>query len=163
VENSLERLGLETIDLLLIHRPDPLMDAIATGQILDTLIASGKIRAAGVSNFASHDIDLLQSKMKNTLVTNQVEMSVLSTTALTDGTLAYAGAKNMPLMAWSPLGGGRLWGDTPQAIRVKRVLDPIAKRYHVDIDAVAIAWLLMHPTPIIPIIGTTDLGRIAQL
>lgn len=163
VENSLKYLGLETIDVLLIHRPDPLMDALATGRILDTLVKSGKIRAAGVSNFAPHDIDLLQSAMETHLVTNQVEVSILSTDALTDGTFAHAGQKNMPIMAWSPLAGGRIWGDTEQAIRVREVLGRIAKRCDVDIDAVALAWLLMHPTPIIPIIGTNHLGRIAKL
>jgi predicted oxidoreductase len=139
------------------------MDAIATGRILDALVKSGKIRAAGVSNFAPHDIDLLQSTMQTRLVTNQIEMSVLSTDALTDGTIAHAGQKNMPLMAWSPLAGGRIWGETDQAIRVREVLSRIAKRCDVEIDTIALAWLLMHPTSIIPIIGTNHLGRIAKL
>ena len=85
VEISLKEMGIEQIDLLLIHRPDPFMDHHETGAALDSLIVSGKVKAAGVSNFKPHDWNLLQSAMQNSLVTNQIEISVLARDAFTNG------------------------------------------------------------------------------
>jgi predicted oxidoreductase len=84
VDRSLQRIGVDVIDVLLIHRPDPLMDAHALGACLDSLIDAGKIRAAGVSNFMHWDMDLLQSCMKHRLVTNQIELSLMATAPLTN-------------------------------------------------------------------------------
>jgi predicted oxidoreductase len=161
VERSLQRLGVEAIDLLLIHRPDPLMDAQALGACLDGLVDAGKIRAAGVSNFMPWDVDLLQSAMRQRLVTNQLEIHTLHLAPFTNGQLAHAQQHRMPVMAWSPLAGGRLFGADPAAARVRAVLGRIAQAAEVDLTAAALAWLLHHPARILPVIGTTDLARLA--
>ncbi|MGA8516382.1 MAG: aldo/keto reductase [Burkholderiaceae bacterium] len=163
VEASLSRLGVDVIDVLLMHRPDPFMDAAATGGCLDDLVKSGKIRAAGVSNFMPWDWTLLQTHMRTPLVTNQIELSLLSHTALTDGVLAQAQQLQAPPMAWSPLAGGALFGDDPTAVRVRAGLQRIAAQYAVDMEAVAVAWLLAHPARIIPVMGTNNVARIAKL
>lgn len=102
VNNSLSRLHTDYLDLLLIHRPDPFMDAQATGKALDQLIDSGKVRAVGVSNFKTWDWDLLQSAMHHRLVTNQIEISLLERSSFHDGTLAQLQRLNVKPMAWSP-------------------------------------------------------------
>jgi predicted oxidoreductase len=112
VESSLTNMGIGVIDLLLIHRPDPLMNHSETGLALDTLIAEGKVRAVGVSNFRPWDFDLLQSVMQNPLVTNQIEMRLLARDAFGNGDLALLQLHHIPPMAWSPLGGGALFGST---------------------------------------------------
>ncbi|MBM7326283.1 aldo/keto reductase, partial [Agrobacterium sp. S2] len=109
VEASLRDMGTDHVDLLLIHRPDPLIDAEETGKALDALVASGKVKAVGVSNFRPWDFSLLQSAMSNRLVTNQIEMSLLATDSFTNGDLAYLQEKRISPMAWSPLGGGSLF------------------------------------------------------
>lgn len=161
VEQSLGDMGTDVIDLLLIHRPDPLMDHEETGRALDTLVASGKVRAVGVSNFKRHDWSLLQSAMETPLATNQVELSVLHHDPLTDGEVAWMQEKSVPIMAWSPLAGGRLFGAEGAAVRA--VLDRIGQEQGVAADAVAVAWLLRHPARILPVMGTNSLARIAAL
>lgn len=163
VDSSLQRLGVDVIDLLLIHRPDPFMDAAATGACLDSLIASGKVRGVGVSNFMPWDWTLLQSFMRNKLVTNQIEISLLQRSAFTDGSLAQAQQLAAAPMAWSPLAGGALLGSSPAASRLRPALERIGLEFGVGADAVAVAWLLAHPARILPILGTNDYGRIAKL
>lgn len=163
VENSLRHLQTDVLDLLLIHRPDPLMDATATGDALDSLIEEGKIRAAGVSNFKPWDWELLQSRMDNTLVTNQIEMSLLHRDAFTDGTLAHLQTLNLNAMAWSPLAGGRIFSNDADAQRLRPVMERIADEQSCGIDHVAVAWLLAHPSNILPIVGTNNLDRIKTL
>ncbi|MEY3487874.1 MAG: hypothetical protein RL075_1879 [Pseudomonadota bacterium] len=163
VERSLHNIGVDTIDLLLIHRPDPLMDHHALGACLDGLIQSGKVRAAGVSNFMPWDLDLLQSAMKNRLLTNQIEISLMQTRGFLDGQIAHAQRLGLPVMAWSPLGGGRLFGQEAAALRLRPALQRIAAAQGVDETAVAIAWLLHHPARIIPVLGTNDMQRIARM
>jgi predicted oxidoreductase len=166
VERSLQRIGVEVIDLLLIHRPDPLMDSDATGVCLDRLIDSGKVRGIGVSNCRPWDVELLQSRMKHRLQTNQIELGLLNTAPFIDGQLAYAQTQHMPLMAWSPLGGGRLLSEasTPgtSAARLAPRLAELAHASGVDETAIAIAWLMHHPAQVIPVMGSNRLERIAQ-
>ncbi|MDZ7823701.1 MAG: aldo/keto reductase [Ahrensia sp.] len=163
VENSLTRIGVDVIDLLLIHRPDPFMDHRETGAALDALVKSGKVRGIGVSNFMPWDIDLLQSAMKNPILTNQIEINVLEHKSFTNGQIAKAQAANMPLMAWSALAGGRLFDASDvAAARVMPRLKELASEHNVAVDAVAIAWLLAHPANIMPIIGTNNIDRIAS-
>ncbi|PWK62483.1 aldo/keto reductase [Roseicyclus mahoneyensis] len=161
VEHSLKAMGIEVIDLLLIHRPDPLMHHEETGLALDTLVAAGKVRAVGVSNFKRHDWSLLQSAMETPLATNQIELSVLHHTPLTDGEVAWMQEKSVPVMAWSPLAGGRLFG--PEGAPVRDVLTRIGAQAGVGPDAVAVAWLLRHPALILPVMGTNSLRRITGL
>jgi predicted oxidoreductase len=160
VENSLRDMGTDYIDLLLIHRPDPLMDHDETGAALDGLIKAGKIRAAGVSNFRPWDIELLQSAMSSKLVTNQIEISLARIDPFTDGDLAFHQRQRDAVMAWSPLGGGSLMTDDTA---LTRLMDGFANEFGVDRAAVAVAFLLRHPAKILPVLGTNSLARIAKI
>jgi len=160
IDHSLRLMNIDHIDMLLIHRPDPMMDHHETGAALDAAVASGKVRAVGVSNFKLHDWSLLQSAMKTQLTTNQIEVSLSAHDALTNGDVAYLQERNVPIMAWSPLGGGSLMtgkGAT-QDLMAKMAAD-----HGVTPDAIAIAWLLAHPANIMPVMGTNNLGRIRKL
>lgn len=161
VDQSLRDLATDRIDLLLIHRPDPLMDHLETGAVLDALVAGGKVRAVGVSNFRPWDVSLLQSAMATRLVTNQIEMSLMARDAFTNGDLAYLQERGVPPMAWSPLAGGTLFATSPAPLRAE--LARLAAAQGVDMAAVAVAWLLRHPARILPVLGTNDLARIAAI
>lgn len=161
VEASLTNMATDRIDLLLIHRPDPLMDHHETGAALDALVASGKVRAVGVSNFKLNDWTLLQSAMTTPLCTNQIEASVLHFAPFIDGDIAWMQERAIRPMAWSPLGGGRLFGEEGAAARA--VLDRIAGEQGVDATAVAVAWLLAHPAKLAPVMGTNNLDRIRAI
>ncbi|KJF67004.1 aldo/keto reductase [Rhizobium nepotum] len=158
VEASLRDMGTDYVDLLLIHRPDPLIDAEETGRALDALVTSGKVRAVGVSNFRPWDFSLLQSAMTSRLATNQIEMSLLATDSFTNGDLAFLQEKHVSPMAWSPLGGGSLFSGAHGATTA--ALERIGREQGVDATAVAIAWLLRHPAKILPVLGTNNLQRI---
>ncbi len=157
VDHSLRLMGIDKIDLLLIHRPDPLMDHHETGAALDEVVASGKVRAVGVSNFKLHDWTLLQSAMKTKLVTNQIELSLGAHQGFTNGDVAYLQERGIPPMAWSPLGGGALMTADND---LGRALDRVAKADGVDRAAVATAWLLAHPARIMPVMGSNTISRI---
>jgi predicted oxidoreductase len=161
VEISLKEMATDRIDLLLIHRPDPLMDHAETGRALDALVASGKVRAVGVSNFRPWDWTLLQSGMTTRLVTNQIELSALHLAPFTNGDLAFHQERGQPVMAWSPLAGGRLFAEEGAAVR--EVLMRIGHAQGVEAGAVAVAFLLHHPARILPVMGTNSLERIAGL
>lgn len=161
VENSLAAMATDRIDLLLIHRQDPLMDHQETGRALDGLVASGKVRAVGVSNFRPWDWDLLQSAMTTPLVTNQIEVSALHLAPFTNGDLAFHQRHGHPVMAWSPLAGGRIF--SAEGAKVREVLMRIGHGQGVDAAAVAVAFLLRHPARIMPVMGTNALSRIAGL
>ena len=160
VNQSLIAMGTDVIDVLLIHRPDPLMNHHETGEALDALVDSGKVRAVGVSNFRPWDWNLLQSAMRHSLVTNQIELSLKEVSPFTNGDLAFHQQHGHVVMAWSPLGGGDLMtGSGELAAR----LDVIAERHEVDRAAVATAFLLAHPAKITPVMGTNNLERISAL
>ena len=160
VNASLKNMNIDYIDMLLIHRPDPYMDHNETGQALDTLIKSGKIGAVGVSNFKPHDWELLQSSMVNKLHTNQIELSLQSIDAFSNGDVAFHQKNASPIMAWSPLGGGKLMTESNQ---LTNKMDQIGTHYKVDRAAVAISFLLSHPANIIPIMGTNNIDRISKI
>ncbi len=159
VDNSLKMMNTDRIDLLLIHRPDPLMDHHETGAALDEVVAAGKVRSVGVSNFRPWDWSLLQSAMKQPLVTNQIEISLLHHKPFTNGDVAFHQQHGQPLMAWSPLGGGSLF----QNAAVMAKLGEVAQAQGVDETAVAVAWLLAHPARIMPVMGTNNISRIKAL
>lgn len=161
VETSLQEMATDRIDLLLIHRPDPLMDHEETGACLDALVASGKVRAVGVSNFRPWDFDLLQSGMTTRLATNQIELSLACHAPLTNGDVAYHQQRAIPLMAWSPLAGGSLLSGANEPLRA--ALHRMGQDQGVDWSAVAVAWLLHHPARILPVLGTNALDRIARI
>ncbi|MEE4188212.1 MAG: aldo/keto reductase [Roseobacter sp.] len=158
VEASLENMGIEQIDLLLVHRPDPLMVGAETRAALDALIDSGKIKAAGVSNFEPWNWDLLQANMTHPLVTNQVELTLAARDGFTNGDLAHAQRHRIRPMAWSPLSGGDLM---TRSGPLGEKLDDIAAAQGLDRAAVSVAWLLAHPAQILPVMGTNTLSRIA--
>ncbi|MFT5631198.1 MAG: putative oxidoreductase [Gammaproteobacteria bacterium] len=160
VEASLKLMNIDTIDTLLVHRPDPLMDHHETGTVLDELVKSGKVRSIGASNFKLHDWTLLQSAMTNKLVTNQIELSVTANAGFSNGDVAYLQERGVPIMAWSPLGGGSLMQGTGP---VQDALKSVADANGVDTGAVAVAWLLAHPANIMPVMGTNNVNRIKVL
>lgn len=159
VERSLTQLHTEQLDLVLIHRPDYLMDAAALAETFRTLTQEGKVAHWGVSNHTASQFALLQQH--HPLVTNQVELSPLALQALDDGTLDQAQALGLPPMIWSPLGGGRLFhGQDAQAHRLREEMNAIATRLGIGVATLAYAWILRHPSRPHPITGT---GRIEGL
>ena len=161
VEDSLRLMGIEQIDLLLIHRPDPMMDHHETGTTLDDLVASGKVSNIGVSNFRPWDMDLLQSAMKTRLVTNQIEISVIANDAFTNGDLAYLQRHDIKPMAWSPLAGGALFTDANASLIA--IMKRLGDKQGGDTSTIALAWLMAHPANIIPVVGTNNLDRLRAL
>lgn len=160
VNHSLRDMAIEHIDLLLIHRPDPLMDHRDTGAALDGLIASGKVGAVGVSNFRPWDWKLLQSAMTHSLVTNQIEISLSAISPFTNGDLAFHQQHDHAVMAWSPLGGGALMSAGGE---LATRMDRLASEHAVDRAAIAIAFLLHHPAKLLPVLGTNKLSRIEKI
>ena len=160
VDASLSEMGIDEIDALLVHRPDPFMDHHETGAALDALVDAGKVRAVGVSNFRPWDWNLLQSAMRHPLVTNQIELSLKHIAPFTNGDLAFHQQHGHVVMAWSPLGGGDLMTASNE---LTHRMDNIAKRSGVDRAAVATAFLLAHPAKITPVLGTNNLDRISSI
>ena len=161
VDLSLKLMGIDYIDLLLLHRPDPLMDHFETGAALDEIIASGKVRNVGVSNFKPWDWNLLQTAMKSKIVTNQIELSVLAHDGFTNGDVAFHQGNNTPIMAWSPLAGGDLFLKSNK--KILRQLEIIGEKFGVEPGTIAVAWLLAHPANILPVLGTNSLARIKTI
>ncbi len=162
VDHSLRLMDIDKIDTLLIHRPDPMMNHRETGAALDEVVASGKVRSVGVSNFKLHDWTLLQSAMKTPLITNQIELSLAAHQGFTNGDVAYLQQRNIPIMAWSPLGGGTLVSGEGNA-ELRTAMTKVAQDAGTDIGAVAVAWLLAHPADIMPVMGTNNISRIKAL
>ncbi len=162
IDHSLRLMDIDKIDLLLIHRPDPFMSHEETGAALDAAVASGKVRSVGVSNFKLHDWTLLQSAMDTKLVTNQIEISLTAHEAFTNGDVAYLQERKVPIMAWSPLGGGGLVTGGGNA-DLQSLMAKMAADAGTDVGAVAVAWLLAHPANIMPVMGTNNLDRIKAL
>ena len=160
VDASLVEMGIDEIDVLLVHRPDPFMDHHETGAALDALVDGGKVLAVGVSNFRPWDWNLLQSAMRHPLVTNQIELSLKHIAPFTNGDLAFHQQHGHVVMAWSPLGGGDLMTASNE---LTHRLDSIARRSDVDRAAVATAFLLTHPAKITPVLGTNNLDRISSI
>lgn len=161
-ERSLQNFGTDYIDLLLIHRPDQLMNADETAEAFNELKSSGKVLNFGVSNFMPDEFDLIQSRLDFPLVTNQIEFSVLCLNALEDGTLNNCQQLRTPPMIWSPFGGGRLFTeDSEQANRVRETLNSLSAKYNnAATDQLALSWILKHPSNPLPVIGTGKLERV---
>ncbi len=165
VEQSLRNLHTDHIDLLLIHRPDPLMDPAETARAFEELHQSGKVLHFGVSNFTPADTEMLQSYLNIPLVTNQVEISPLQLEHFQNGNMAWFLKNRMHPMAWSPLGGGRLFlRQDKTAERVYEKLMEIGERKETrNIAAIALAWLLKHPAGIVPVLGSGKTERISEV
>lgn len=162
-ENSLRNLRTDYLDLLLIHRPDPLMDADEVAEALIILHQAGKVRHCGVSNFMPWQFDLLQARLDFPLVTNQIELSVMHLAPLHDGTLDQAQRLRAAPMAWSPVAGGRLFsaGDE-RARRVHGALEAIGRQIGASPAQVALAWVLRHPARPLPVMGTGKIERLRE-
>ena len=161
MDESLEKLGTDHVDLLLIHRPDPLADPAETADALETVVEQGKALNVGVSNFMPSQLTMLQSYMDIPLVTNQMELSVKNTENFFNGVVDDAFTRRIPLMAWSPLGGGDVFKSTDEKfVRLRTVLTKIAEEHKTTIDAVIYAWLFVHPVRIAAITGTMNADRI---
>lgn len=159
VEQSLRNLHAEQLDLVLIHRPDYLMDAAVLAETFTALTQEGKVAHWGVSNHTTSQFALLQQH--HPLVTNQVELSPLQMDALDDGTLDQAQQLGLRPMIWSPLAGGRLFNDDDeQAVRTRATMLDIAERRGVSLTTLAFAWILRHPSRPHPITGS---GRMVNL
>jgi predicted oxidoreductase len=152
-ENSLRMLGTDHLDMLLIHRPDALMNADVVAEAFTHLQLMGKVRYFGVSNFTPAQFELLQSRFP--LVTNQIELHPLHLAPLHDGTLDECQQRRIQPMIWSPLAGGRLMTSQDEvAIRVRSALKVIGERHGVSAVTIAFAWLLRHPSRPIPVAGS---------
>lgn len=162
VENSLKNLRTDYIDLLLIHRPDPLMNAEEVGEAFSRLKESGKVLHFGVSNFLPSQFELLSSKTDVPLVTNQIEFSVLNTEAQDNGVLDMCQRLRISPMAWSPLGGGALfYENTERIVRLRQVLKDVGNELGaISIDQIALAWILNHPANFVVVLGTGNIDRI---
>ncbi|MDX2301636.1 MAG: aldo/keto reductase [Microscillaceae bacterium] len=165
VENSLKNLQTDTLDLLLIHRPDPLLDPMEVADTFALLRSEGKVKYFGVSNFSPTQLDVLDAYMvfEDEIVTNQVEASLLHLNPFWDGTLDQCLTMGFSPMIWSPLGGGKLFETPSEDIQVQRIQEvsiDLMKKYEVSLDQLALAWLLQHPSQMIPVIGSASLERI---
>lgn len=161
VENSLKALRTDHLDLLLIHRPDALMDPDELADTFCSLQKAGKVLHFGVSNHSPSQLALLHRR--HPLVTHQIELSVLQMKALADGTLDQCLDLGMRPMIWSPLGGGRLFtAQDEQAVRLRAALERIAAEYGTTPATVAYAWVLRHPSRPIPITGSRRIEALRE-
>jgi predicted oxidoreductase len=155
VETSLKNLATDYLDLLLIHRPDPLMDPEEVAEAFGLLKQNGKVLHFGVSNFTATQFEMLQSCLPFPLVTNQVEVSLSNLDVIYDGTLDVMMKHKVSPMAWSPLGGGKL-------MHSQADLWPKKEKYQASESQLSLAWLMKHPADIFPVIGTTQPERITE-
>ena len=161
VDNSLAALRTDSLDVLLIHRPDALMDADALAETFGRLRTAGKVRHFGVSNFTPSQFALLNRRIA--LVTNQVEVSPLHLAPFHDGTLDQAQDLGIAPMIWSALAGGRLFtGSDADAQRARSVLERIARERGVSVTTLVYAWLLRHPARLIPLTGSRRLDAMRE-
>ena len=163
-EKSLRFLGLETLDLFLVHRPDWFTHPEDTAAGLNQLLQSGKARSVGVSNYTPSQFDALSRFMDQPLVTNQIEFSPFHCDPIFDGTLDQCFARGIRPMAWSPTGGGRLFRDDDEAAgRFRHTAASLSAKYGgATADQLCCAWILSHPSSPQVISGTTKADRLAQ-
>jgi len=161
VETSLKNFRTDHIDLLLLHRPSPLLNPGEVALAFNHLYSTGKVLHFGVSNFLPHQVEMLQSFTPIHLVANQIEISPLQVEHLQNWNLDYLMQKHIIPMAWSPLGGGRLVSPKNKTDkRVSKVIHKIANETSLLPEQVAISWLTTHPSGIIPVIGSGKFERI---
>ena len=181
VEGILKRLKVEQLDLLLLHRPDPLMQPEEVAKVFNELLDSGKVKQFGVSNMHHYQIKFLQQFLKIPLIANQMEMSLLNyawvdetVTAgmasklneqFSQGTVAYCQLNKVQLQAWGSLAkglftGGDLTGQPEKYVRTAKLVERLAAEYQTTKEAIVLGWLMRHPAGIQPVIGTTNIDRI---
>jgi predicted oxidoreductase len=160
VENSLKNLHTDYLDVFLLHRPSPLMQADEIALAVEKLKASGKIRSFGVSNFTPSQTELLRQKTE--IGFNQIQFSATNHEAMIDGSLDYMQLHGIQPMAWNPL-GVVFRENTEQTQRLKLLFSKLIEKYHVGSDLILLAWILQHPANILPVAGTINVSRIQQL
>ena len=156
-ENSLKHLKTDYLDLLLLHRPSPLMQPEVIAEAVSILKKEGKIKSFGVSNFTPNQTDLLNKYVG--VDVNQIEFSLTQHTAMHDGTLDHMTLNNIQPMSWSPL-GYVFKEDTEQTRRIHKQLGALLDKYNATEDQLLLAWILKHPSNIIPVVGTTTKKRL---
>jgi predicted oxidoreductase len=164
-EKSLERLQVESIDIYQLHRPDYLMDPDEVAEAFSILHAQGKVRYFGVSNFLPSKVSALLSSLSFPVVVNQVEIHLGRLNCFEDGTLDQCLEEGITPLSWSPLGGGWLGEGAPVPIGRENLvnqMDRLAQESQVTRTEIALAWLLAHPSGIIPIVGSTNPERIKK-
>ena len=159
VENSLRNLHTDYIDLLLLHRPSPLMEAEPIAEEFQKLKEEGKVIQLGVSNFTTSQMEMF--KGVEPIAWNQVECSLTHEQPLFDGTLDYMKVQGIGAMAWSPL-GVFFKKNSDQQNRIKKVLIPLCEKYSCAEDQLLLAWLMYHPSNIYPVVGTTSASRLKK-
>jgi predicted oxidoreductase len=161
-ENSLKNLHTDYIDVLLIHRPDPLMHPDEIAEAFTQLKSSGKVLHFGVSNFTPSQTEMMASRFP--ITTNQIEISILYLKPFVNGVLDQCITKKIIPMAWSPLGGGDLFkpSDDERNIRVVSAAGILAGKYNASPDQILLSWLLQHPSGILPVLGTAKIERIKK-
>jgi predicted oxidoreductase len=170
-EQSLKRLGIEAIDLYLLHRPDFLADPEEIASAFSQLKDSGKVRFFGVSNFRPSLLAALRAACPMPLIAHQVEISLAQLNAFNDGTLDQCLIERITPMAWSPLAAGLIGAGANRLLAAQQqyrpekflpTLDAVAQARGVSRTNVALAWLLKHPSGIIPVVGSTNPERILE-
>lgn len=159
-ENSLKNLQTDYLDVFLLHRPSPLMQADEIAEAVSKLKADGKILSFGVSNFTSSQTELLRQKTEISF--NQVQFSATHHEAMLDGSLDYMQVHNIKPMAWNPL-GTVFRENTDQTFRLRQLLAKLVEKYRIGSDIILLAWIMQHPAGISPVAGTVNSGRIQQL
>ena len=159
-ENSLKNLQTDYLDVFLLHRPSPLMQADEIAEAVSKLKADGKILSFGVSNFTSSQTELLRQKTDVSF--NQVQFSATHHEAMLDGSFDYMQIHNIKPMAWNPL-GTVFRENTDQTFRLRQLLAKLVEKHHIGSDIILLAWIMQHPAGISPVAGTVNSGRIQQL
>ena len=160
-EASLLKLGVERLDLFLVHRPDWFTHPAETAEGLNRLVASGKVAAVGVSNYTAFQWDALAAYSGQPPATNQVQFSPFHLEPMFDGTFDRCMRDGVQPMAWSPTGGGRLFNGThEEEVRVRKCLESLAEKYAVGVDALCHAWVMAHPSKPISVLGTNKPERV---
>lgn len=157
VEQSLKNLQTEYLDVLLLHRPSPLMHPTEINEAITILQSEGKIKEFGVSNFTQSQIELIETTQK--ISVNQIEFSLTENTAMFNGTIDAMQINAITPLCWSPL-GSVFKEVTKQTIRIRLVLKKLCEKYNATEDQLLLAWICKHPAKIHPVIGTTNKNRI---
>ena len=162
VEQSLKNFATDYLDVLLIHRPSPLLNPHEVASAITKLQQQGKILAFGVSNFLPHQVDMLLTYLP--ISYNQIEMSITQLSAITNGTLDNCLQHNILPMAWSPLGGGNILNNENNEgfKNIITIANELANQYQITVNQILIAWLMAHPAKIIPVLGTSKLERLIE-
>ena len=159
-ENSLKNLQTDYLDVLLLHRPSPLMQSDEIAEAVTKLISEGKIIDFGLSNFTSSQTELIRQKTE--ISYNQIQFSATNFEPMLDGSLDYMQINNIQPLSWNPL-GTVFRADNEQTRRLKKVLASLVSKYQVGADTLLLSWILQHPSNVIPVAGTVNVARIQQL